>query len=71
MTDEQSRRKRLYLYVLEWPMGKLHIEGYAGKIKYAQLLHDASEVRFIGLHEWQMPLSGIKDGTLTLNLPVL
>ncbi|MDH7512018.1 MAG: alpha-L-fucosidase [Clostridiales bacterium] len=39
--------KRLYVHVLEWPMGALHLEGYAGKVKYAQLLNDASEVRYI------------------------
>ncbi len=63
--------KRLYLHVLQWPMGKLHLEGFAGKVKYAQLLHDASEVRFVGLHGWQQTLSGVKEGTLSLDLPVL
>jgi alpha-L-fucosidase len=38
--------KRLYVHVLEWPMGTLHLQGLAGKIKYAQLLNDASEIRF-------------------------
>jgi alpha-L-fucosidase len=38
--------KRLYVHVLEWPMGTLYLQGLAGKIKYAQLLNDASEIRF-------------------------
>jgi len=38
--------KRLYVHVLEWPMGVLRLEGFGGKVKYAQLLNDASEVRF-------------------------
>jgi alpha-L-fucosidase len=38
--------KRLYVHVLEWPMGTLYLQGFAGKIKYAQLLNDASEIRF-------------------------
>jgi alpha-L-fucosidase len=38
--------KRLYIHVLEWPFRTLHLPGYRGKIKYAQLLNDASEIRF-------------------------
>ena len=38
--------KRLYVHVLDWPMGVLRLEGFGGKVKYAQLLNDASEVRF-------------------------
>lgn len=37
---------RLYVHVLEWPMGVLRLDGFAGKVKYAQLLNDASEIRF-------------------------
>jgi alpha-L-fucosidase len=38
--------KRLYVHVLEWPMGILHLDGFAGRVAYAQLLYDASEVAF-------------------------
>jgi len=38
--------KRLYIHVLEWPFRTLHLPGYKDKIKYAQLLNDASEIRF-------------------------
>jgi alpha-L-fucosidase len=52
--------KRLYIHVLEWPISALHLTGYNGKFKYAQLLNDASEVRYR------------TDGdNVTLNLPVL
>jgi alpha-L-fucosidase len=37
---------RLYVHVLEWPMGTLVLEGLGGKVKYAQLLNDASEILF-------------------------
>lgn len=38
--------KRLYLHVFDYPDArKLVLPGYKGKIKYAQLLNDASEVR--------------------------
>jgi alpha-L-fucosidase len=56
--------KRLFVHVLEWPMGVLHLDGFAGKVAYAQLLNDASEVKF---SEEQ----GAAQNTLTLRLPVL
>jgi alpha-L-fucosidase len=59
---------RLYVHILEWPMGKLHLEGFAGRVKYAQLLNDASEIRFAGKHgAWDWVWSG--EEKLTLNLP--
>jgi alpha-L-fucosidase len=36
--------KRLYVHVLSWPFKSLLLEGYKGKIKYAQILKDGSEV---------------------------
>ncbi|MDR1756200.1 MAG: alpha-L-fucosidase [Culturomica sp.] len=39
-------KKRLYIHVVEWPFKSLHLPGYRGKIEYAQLLHDGSEVKF-------------------------
>jgi alpha-L-fucosidase len=38
--------KRLYVHVLEWPIGTLTLDKLGGKIRYAQLLNDASEVPF-------------------------
>jgi alpha-L-fucosidase len=51
--------KRLYVHVLEWPFLSLYLPGYEGKIKYAQLLNDASEIKYTA-----------KDGDITLTLPV-
>lgn len=39
-------RKRLYVHVLEWPIDVLSLDGYKGKVKYAQILNDGSEVKF-------------------------
>lgn len=39
-----QRGDRLYLHIFNWPMRHVHLEGMAGKIAYAQLLHDGSEV---------------------------
>ena len=39
--------KKLFLHLFDYPSnGKLVLPGYAGKIKYAQLLNDYSEVKF-------------------------
>lgn len=37
---------RLYLHILNWPLGHLHLEGMAGKIRFARFLHDGSEIAF-------------------------
>ncbi|MCM3712973.1 alpha-L-fucosidase [Alkalihalobacillus oceani] len=47
-----QRGNRLYLHVLHWPFRTIHLTGLAGKISYAQFLHDASEVFF---HEYEKP----------------
>ena len=66
--------ERLYVHVLEWPLGILALDGFAGRVEYAQLLHDASEVAFTekGGEAGFMPGSRGKEAgnTLTLRLPV-
>ena len=65
--------KRLYLHILSWPYKHVHLEGFAGKVQYAQLLNDASEVKRTELDPHakteNMTMSG-KGGLLTLELPV-
>jgi len=63
--------KRLYVHVLDWPMGKLHLDGYMGKVTYAQFLHDASEIKFQGIHSWQAAVESTSGRTLTLDLPIV
>ncbi|MDR2497846.1 MAG: alpha-L-fucosidase [Tannerellaceae bacterium] len=63
--------KRLYIHVLEWPFKSLHLPGYLGKIKYAQLLNDGSEIRFTanttpGSHTTENSAAG----NIILNIPV-
>ena len=38
--------KRLYVHLFQYPYAFLELPGFAGKVEYAQFLHDASEVRF-------------------------
>ncbi|HVP92056.1 MAG TPA: alpha-L-fucosidase [Terriglobales bacterium] len=66
--------RRLYLHVLEWPAGALHLEGMAGRVAYAQLLSDASEVSFTEKGGEAGFFAGTREewpeGTLTLTPPV-
>ncbi|WP_081418976.1 alpha-L-fucosidase [Paenibacillus sp. Leaf72] len=66
---------RLYLHIFSWPFKHLHLYGFSGKIAYAQLLHDASEIRMVqGEQEMTMEAGAFNEGraadTLTLELPV-
>jgi alpha-L-fucosidase len=47
------------VHIFAWPFRTLTLEGLAGKVAYAQLLNDASEVRF-----------GESEGAVVLDLPV-
>jgi alpha-L-fucosidase len=38
--------KRLYIHLFAYPFDNMKVEGLAGKIEYAQFLHDGSEVKF-------------------------
>ncbi|MGB2998117.1 MAG: alpha-L-fucosidase [Phycisphaerae bacterium] len=62
---------RMYVHILAWPFKHLHLPGFAGKVTYAQLLNDASEVRMRGPEPWQQArVEEGGDDTLTLELPV-
>ncbi|HCC71841.1 MAG TPA: alpha-L-fucosidase [Bacteroidales bacterium] len=37
---------RLYIHLLDYPLHRYTLKGYAGKVKYAQFLHDGSEIIF-------------------------
>lgn len=41
-----QRGDRLYVHIFSWPLRHIHLEGFAGRVKYAQFLHDGSEVFF-------------------------
>ncbi|NLX13468.1 MAG: alpha-L-fucosidase, partial [Phycisphaerales bacterium] len=65
------KTRRLYLHVLVWPAGKLHFDGLAGKVTYAQLLNDASEVQFRHKRFGEAWMSGpLEDGIVAFDLPV-
>lgn len=68
------RGNRLYVHLFAWPFQLLHLPGMAGKVRYAQLLNDASEVamKVVDPHQLagNMTPAGQDAGTLTLRLPV-
>lgn len=65
---------RLYVHVLAWPFKHLHLDGYAGKIEYAQLLNDASEIKFVDHSRDRVVVSHIRAAlakrSVVLQLPV-
>lgn len=64
---------RLYLHLFTWPMRHVHLEGMVGRIGYAQLLHDGSEVKVIDsdpdAEAQNTSLPGAK-GVAMLELPI-
>jgi alpha-L-fucosidase len=69
-----QRGDRLYLHVFAWPFRHVHLAGLAGRIRYAQLLHDASEIPFEvidpGRRAQNTTIGGLGPDTVTLTLPV-
>ncbi|MEM6822255.1 MAG: alpha-L-fucosidase [Verrucomicrobiota bacterium] len=66
------KTNRLYLHIFNWPFAHLHVSGLKGKIAYAQLLNDASEVKFcdtndVGEHDYMTPVIG--EDMITFNVP--
>jgi alpha-L-fucosidase len=68
-----QRGNRLYLHVFAWPMRHLHLPGIADRLRYAQFLHDASEID-VTVHNTgraqNTTMAGLPAGTATLDLPV-
>jgi alpha-L-fucosidase len=69
-----QRGDRLYLHVFAWPFEHVHLPGLAGKVEYAQLLNDASEIAFTTIDPdapaHNVTMGGLPAGTLTLTLPI-
>jgi alpha-L-fucosidase len=62
---------RLYCHILSWPPFALHLDGLAGKVKYAQLLNDASEIQIArGAIGHGAGSTDAGNDTLTLRLPI-
>lgn len=62
--------RRLYIHLLSYPMGRLPV-AFGDRIRYAQFLHDASEIKFDRMPEWQKTSCpvGADDGFLVIPSP--
>ena len=61
--------KRLYIHLLDYPLQNFTLKGMKGKIKYAQFLHDASEIQIREPHGyWSKKV--LEEGDINLALPV-
>jgi alpha-L-fucosidase len=65
------KTRRIYVHILDWPYKEICLEGFGGKVAYAQLLDDASELRPGGIEDWQKNWINEADNTLTLGLPIV
>jgi alpha-L-fucosidase len=63
--------RRLYVHLLAWPMGEVVLPGYDGKVGYAQLLHDASEVAMSTRKDTTWISEDTRAGDLVLKLPIV
>jgi alpha-L-fucosidase len=63
--------KRLYLHVMNWPIRNIRLPGLHGKVKYAQFLHDASEIAVTEGKFEQIQTEGMnmEEKTVRLDLP--
>lgn len=69
-----QRGDRLYVHLLAWPLRHLHLPGLAYRVRYAQLLNDASEIGQVHIDPdrpaQNTEMGGQPAGTLTLEIPV-
>lgn len=62
----------IYIHIFAWPLELVHLYGFKDKIKYAQLLHDGSEVEVIKeLPEPYTRHEGIDTSLTSLRLPIV
>ena len=73
-TRYTRRGDRLYLHLFAWPFRHIHLPGLAGRVSFAQFLHDGSEIPASVIDPAQQAqnttMSGLGADVLTLTLPV-
>ncbi len=65
------KTKRLYVHLLDYPMGALTLKGFEGKVKYARFLHDASEIKLTKPRHNVTHQESNEAGDIMLKLPVV
>ena len=62
--------ERLYVHLMEYPFAFLELRGLAGKVDYAQFLHDGSEILFTEGGSQHFSLGRLEgEDLLVLNIP--
>lgn len=64
-----AKTNRLYVHLLDYPLQNFLMPGFAGKIKYAQFLHDASEIK-VGKKHGAWGNDGTNENDVNLKIPV-
>lgn len=67
------RGNRLYLHIFTWPLRHIHLENFAGRIEYAQLLNDGSEILFKDADPTavaQNTAMAEEEGSVILEIPI-
>jgi alpha-L-fucosidase len=68
------KTNRVYVHLFAWPFRHLHLDGFGGRVEYAQLLNDASEVKMLERipeeSYGQMKPAEKTKSLLTLELPI-
>ena len=63
------KTNRLYIHLLDYPLQNFTLKGYKGKVKYAQFLHDASEIK-ISAPSGYWSKQQLSENDINLSLPV-
>ena len=65
---------RLYVHVFTWPTKRLYLDGLAGKVVFAQLLNDGSEIPFTAAagERWtkRLPSPADREDAIFVQLPI-
>ncbi|MEI7832651.1 MAG: alpha-L-fucosidase [bacterium] len=61
---------RMYVHLFAWPYEHLYLDGFAGKVEYAQFLNDASEVQFNDHSKRTVHPDEVSHNTIDLRLPI-
>ncbi|MBR7155288.1 MAG: alpha-L-fucosidase [Lentisphaeria bacterium] len=64
------KTNRLYLHIYSWPFRYLELPQLGGKVRYAQLLHDMSEILFDEASDAGTFKAATAAGNISLKLPV-
>ncbi len=69
---ESEDGKRLYIHMFSYPCQYLTMENLGGRIRYAQLLHDGSEIPYrVGVVQADLGATKAVEGAVTFTLPIV